>query len=45
MKWLSLPERSAGVMRLDLFVCIYVCVWTRNSQTIAPIDLTCLHKK
>ena len=28
-----LPERSAGVMHLGLFVC------ARNSKTIAPIDM------
>ena len=40
---LSLSERSAKVMHLGLLVCM--SVQTRNSKTIAPIDLIALHKK
>ena len=43
----SHPKRSAMVMHFGLFVCLSVCLYvrTRNSKTIAPIDLIFLHKE
>ena len=40
----SLPQESASVVHLGMFVCMSVCPRV-YSKTIAPIDYICLHQK